>query len=114
MCSSDLRRIQQLRGGQPLPSLKNKIVILADDGIATGSTLFAAIELCKKQHPQKLIVAAPVAGGEIRLRLKNLVDEVVILDTPPGFYAVSQGYASFPQLSDEEARSFFEKANKAS
>ena len=103
------RRIRELRNGAPLPNLNNKIVILADDGIATGSTLFAAIELCKKKRPSQLVVAAPISSPDMKLRLKEIVDDVVILVTPEDYYAVSQGYESFPQLTDEEARSFLEK-----
>lgn len=102
------RRIRELRNGSPLPDLRNKIVILVDDGIATGSTLFAAIELCKKKKPSQLVVAAPICSPDMKARLKEIVDDVVILETPEDYYAVSQGYASFPQLTDEEAKGFLE------
>lgn len=106
------RRIRLLRKGEPLPLLQGKIVILVDDGIATGSTLFAAIECCKKKRPLKLVVASPISGSDQCAHLKRLVDDVVILETPADFYAVSQGYASFPQLSDEEAKRFYDNSRQ--
>jgi predicted phosphoribosyltransferase len=95
------RRINLLRGGKPLPSFKNRTVIVVDDGIATGATLFATLELCKKQNPKKLIIAAPVSGREAAERLSTMADAVIILETPLDFYAVSQVYESFSNLSDE-------------
>ena len=103
------RRIKMLRKGEPLPSLKNKIVILADDGIATGATILAAVQMCKKQGAEKIVVAAPVSGSEIKEELCNEVDEVVILETPPFYYAVSQAYNSFHNLSDNEALRFMDR-----
>lgn len=106
------RRIKKLRRGNPLPEIKNRIVIIADDGIATGATLFATIELCKKRIPAKIIVAAPIAGERMEGILKEMVDEVVILETPPFYHAVSQGYENFYNLSDEEALAFIDKWQK--
>lgn len=96
------RRILALREGKPLPPVKGRTVILVDDGIATGATLFATIELCKKQEAAKIVVAAPVSGDRMEQMLKSKVDEVVILNTPPFYYAVSQGYDSFANLSDKQ------------
>jgi predicted phosphoribosyltransferase len=106
------RRIQKLRHGHPLPKMKERIVIIVDDGIATGATLFATIELCKKQHPEKIIVAAPIAGQRMEGILRNMVDEVVILETPTFYSAVSQGYEDFYNLTDEEALTFIDKWSK--
>lgn len=102
------RRIKKLRRGKPIPEMKDRIVIIADDGIATGATLIATIDLCKRRKPARIIVAAPIAGGGMRGILQEMVDEVVILETPPFFSAVSQGYENFTNLSDEEALSFIE------
>lgn len=86
------RRIKILRKGKPLPSLRNKIVIIADDGIATGATMFAAVKMCNKQRAEKIVVAAPVSGTEVKKELRNEADEVVILETPIFYHAVSQAY----------------------
>jgi putative phosphoribosyl transferase len=103
------RRIKILRKGKPLPSLKNKIVIIVDDGIATGATMFAAIKMCKKHSIEKIVVAAPVSGPEVKRELHNEADEVVILETPAFYYAVSQAYSSFYNLTDQEALEFMEQ-----
>lgn len=106
------RRIELLRQGKPLPVMKGKTVIVVDDGIATGATLFATLELVKKLKPGKLIVAAPIGGPETLLQLENLANKVLVLETPPDFYAVSQGYEFFKNLSDEEALEFIKRHRK--
>jgi predicted phosphoribosyltransferase len=83
-------------------NLKDKTVILSDDGIATGATMEAAIAWIKKQNPASLVLAVPVAPPDIMEKFKNLVDEVVVLETPAFFGAVGQFYEEFPQVSDEE------------
>ncbi|MBC6366892.1 phosphoribosyltransferase [Algoriphagus sp. AK58] len=103
------RRIDLLRGGKPLPALKDRTVIVVDDGIATGATLFATLEMCKKQQPKKLIAAAPISGNEAAEKVKSMTDESVILEIPFDFYAVSQGYDSFSNLSDEATIEFIRK-----
>lgn len=103
------RRIKILRKGEPLPVIKNRIVIIVDDGIATGATIFAAIKMCKNQGAAKIIVGAPVSGIDKIDELKKMVDEVVILETPDFFYAVSQAYESFFTITDDEALAFLEK-----
>ncbi len=102
------RRINMLRKGEPLPEMKNKIVLIVDDGIATGSTIMAAIEMCRKKGAAKIVVAAPVCGDEVKTELKRIADDVVILETPEFYHAVSQVYASFEQVSDEEALELME------
>lgn len=96
------RRVEVLRGGKNLPKLKGRTVILVDDGIATGATLFAAINLCKNKKASKIIVASPIAGAEMIEELKTKVDEVVVLLTPAFYHAVSQGYQTFHNLEDDE------------
>lgn len=104
------RRIRLLRNNQPLPSFKNQTLIVVDDGIATGATLFATLKLCQKQHPKKLIVAVPISGREAADLVQSMVDKAIILETPEDFYAVSQGYESFSNLSDEETVQFVKKS----
>lgn len=106
------RRIRKLRAGKSLPALKGKIVILVDDGIATGATLFASIMVCKNQKAEKIIVAAPVSGTEIIETLRKQVDEVIILETIDEYYAVSQGYDNFSNLTDDEALQFLKNWSK--
>ncbi len=103
------RRIQTLRMGNPLPSITGRTVILVDDGIATGATLFAAIQLCKKHKAAGIVVAAPVASEKMETILRNMVDDVVILYEPPYYHAVSQGYETFENLTDEETVSFLKR-----
>jgi len=104
-----VRRIKVLRKGKPLPELKDKTVILVDDGIATGATIFAAIEMCKKMKAGKIVVAAPVSGDEMEDVLAKKIDDVIILEKPYGFHAVSQVYESFYNLTDAEALGFMER-----
>ncbi len=105
-------RVKFLRKDKPLPELKGRTVILVDDGIATGATISAAINMCKKQNAGKIVIAAPVSGEEKKYELQKEVDEVVILETPPFFHAVSQVYETFDNLSDEEALAFMERWQK--
>lgn len=100
------RRINIYREGKELTDLKNRVVILVDDGIATGSTIFAAIDMCQKLKPYKLVVAAPVSGRRQVKKLEARTDEVIILDQKKEFNAVSQGYVNFANLSDQEVVHF--------
>lgn len=103
------RRIKKLRQGRPLPDITNKIVIIVDDGIATGATLFATIGLCKNKKAGKIVVAAPIADARTEHILEGVVDDVVILETPSYYTAVSQGYEHFYNLTDQEALAFINK-----
>jgi len=106
------RRIKILRKGKPLPELKDRTVILVDDGIATGATIFAAIEMCKKQNAGKIVVAAPVSGFDMEEKLAKKVDEVIILEKPDDFFAISQAYETFYNLTDDDALGFMERWEK--
>lgn len=90
------------RNGRPQFNLKGKIIILVDDGIATGSTVEAAIKYIQTKGPTKLILAVPVVPKDMVERLSGLVDEVVLLEAPASFSAVGEFYQDFPQVSDEE------------
>lgn len=103
-------RIARYRNGRPLPDLKGRTVIIVDDGIATGSTLFASIEMCKKQKPGKIVVAVPVAGHDMTDKLHKKVDDVVILTMPEPFFAVSQVYEQFDSVEDREVILFLNKS----
>ena len=95
-------RIQRFRNGKPLPEMSGRIVIIVDDGIATGSTIVPAIKLCKIQKAGSVIVAAPVSGVRYVSDINALADEVVIAEQPEEFYAVGQVYEDFHHLSDNE------------
>ncbi|MGB9124053.1 MAG: phosphoribosyltransferase family protein [Nitrosotalea sp.] len=79
--------------------LKNKTIVLVDDGIATGATVFVALEWIKKQHPKRVIVAIPVGPRDTIERLSKMA-EVVVLDAPESFGAVGEFYHSFDQVED--------------
>lgn len=79
-----------------------RIVIVVDDGLATGSTMIAALHALRARSPKKLICAVPVAPPDTLEKVQSYADEVVCLSAPAMFYAVGQFYASFPQVSDEE------------
>lgn len=95
---------KEFRGGKQLPDLKNKTVVIADDGAATGMTIKAAIDAAGKQSPERIIVALPVAPPDTERELKKIADEVVILETPSNFHAVGQFYADFRQVETEEVQ----------
>ena len=98
------RRDRLYREGRPMPVVTNQTVILVDDGIATGSTLMAAIETLKQQQPKSIIVAVPVAPLSVYQKLKTVVDEVVCLITPESFRSISLWYEDFSQTTDEDVR----------
>jgi len=96
------RRIATLRAGKPLPPIKGRTVILTDDGIAMGSTMHVAVKLCRKQGAEKIIVAVPVAGEKTVRKFSEMVDELVVLESPFPFYAVAQVYTNWYDVDDEE------------
>jgi putative phosphoribosyl transferase len=96
------RRDLRYREGRPPPSLEGQIIILVDDGIATGATMLAALESLRQHRLQKIIVAVPVAPVETIRSLNRWADEVVCLMTPTPFNAVGEWYVDFSQTSDDE------------
>lgn len=96
------RRMKKYRGTSEPLNVKGKIVIIVDDGIATGFTMKSVIEFLKKMKPKKIIVAIPVSSPDSVEELKEEVDEVICLESPHYFSAISQIYESFPQVTDEE------------
>lgn len=102
-------RVALFRKGRPLPEMKDRIVILVDDGIATGATLVPAIKLCRKKGAGRIVVAAPVSGKSFAVEISMLADEVAIVQKPDDFYAVAQVYDDFQNPSDEEVVSLLEK-----
>ena len=105
-----IRREFLYRGDRPPLDVSNRTVILVDDGIATGSTIKAAIAALKKQKASRIVVAVPVAPASTIEELKRDVDEVICVSTPEFFYAISLWYDEFPQTSDEQVRELLKKA----
>ncbi len=103
------RRIEVLRSGKELPNLNNRVVILVDDGIAMGSTMRASIRLCQNQKAGHVVVAVPVAGERSIRDIKPLVDDMVVLESPPYFRAVAQVYRHWRDVSDQEVLKIMEK-----
>jgi putative phosphoribosyl transferase len=107
------RRGRVFRGSRPPLNLRDRTVILVDDGIATGSTMRAAIEGVRKLGAVRVIVAAGVAPLAIYLSLRSEVDDVVCLLTPREFRAVGQFYEEFSQLGDQDVCKFLNDARNA-
>jgi len=104
------RRERDYRGGRPAPQLEGRIVILVDDGLATGSTMLAAIAALRQKDPAKIVVAVPVCPPETLEEIKRVADETVILFAPDWFRGVGQFYEDFAQLSDETVRDLLARA----
>jgi putative phosphoribosyl transferase len=104
------RRELAYRSGYSLPEIRGKEVILIDDGIATGSTVRAAVRALKAQHPARLIIAVPVAAGSAYRELRPEADELVALMTPEEFYGVGEWYEDFSQTSDEQVTDLLRQA----
>jgi putative phosphoribosyl transferase len=98
------RRELAYRGHRAAPIVRGKTVILVDDGIATGSTMLAAVAALKQQPPVRIVVAAPAAPVESCDELQQVVDELVVIVRPDPFYSVGQSYEIFGQISDEEVQ----------
>lgn len=96
------RRDRVYRGDRPQPVIQGQTILLIDDGIATGSTMRAAIAILKTQQPQQIVVAIPVAPLGICQALKTEVDHVICLATPEPFYAIGLWYENFAQTTDDE------------
>ena len=105
-------KYRRYKGKVAVPKVKNKIVIIADDGVATGSTIRVSIQLIKKQNPKKIVVAIPVGPPDTITMLSKEVDEVICLEQPEAFFAIGAFYAEFPQVSDKEAIQYLKEANK--
>lgn len=106
------RRLAKYRLNQALPTIQNKTVILIDDGIATGATLMAVIQVLRLKKPKRLILAIPVASQSSLKMLAPLVDEIVCLLTPEPFIGVGQWYLNFTQTTDDEVIALLQKPIK--
>jgi len=91
--------------------IKGKSVIIVDDGIATGASMFVAAKSLKEMGAKKVIIAAPVAPPEVVAKLKEVADDVILVQTPPDFMAVGQFYQDFHQLDDQEVIDLLKSAS---
>jgi len=104
------RRERLYRDGRPAPDVKGRTVILIDDGLATGSTMRAAVEALREEGARKIVVAVPVAPEDTCAALREEVDEIICAVTPEPFRAVGIWYADFSETSDEEVRDLLARA----
>jgi predicted phosphoribosyltransferase len=101
-CAEMARRASLYRGTRAPLEVKDNIVVVADDGIATGSTMLAAMRALRRLQPARLIAAIPVGPGETIAALRDECDEVIVLATPVPFWAVGRFYTQFDQTQDDQ------------
>ena len=107
------RRLVRYRGSVPYPNLKNREIIVVDDGVATGSTLKAALRLLRGKGARSVTVAVPVGPPDTIRELEKLADRVVCLHAPALFYAIGQFYEDFSQTSDEEVTELLRRSRQS-
>lgn len=108
------RREREYRQGRALPDLRDRVVILIDDGLATGSTMRAAVQAVRQHQPARVVVAVPVGAPSTCQEFADVTDETVCARTPEPFAAVGYWYRDFSQTTDDEVRTLLhEHANRA-
>jgi putative phosphoribosyl transferase len=107
------RRERAYRDDRPPPDVRGKIVLLVDDGLATGSTMRAAVAALRRQGPARIVVAVPVGAAETCAEMAEEADEAVCARTPDPFYAVGLWYEDFTQTTDEEVHDLLQRAAEA-
>ncbi len=108
---SELERRDHLyRGNRPYPELQGRQVLLVDDGLATGSTMRAAVQAVRQQSPARIVLVAPVASTDAIAMLRPLVDEVVCPLVPDALSSIGEWYSDFGQTSDEEVQALLRQA----
>jgi putative phosphoribosyl transferase len=107
------RRERTYREGREPVDVKDRVVLLVDDGLATGSTMKAAVQAVRQRGPARIVVAVPVGAPQTCSGLQELADEVMCARTPEDFAAVGQWYADFEQTSDAEVRELLREAAEA-
>ena len=106
------KRYRRYRGEKNPCEVRGKTVIITDDGVATGRTILAAIDLLREDEPEKIVVAVPVGPPDTINHLKMKADEVICVLVPEMFFAIGQFYSDFTQVEDEEAIRMLEEANR--
>lgn len=106
------RREADYRGGLSPIKIEGQEVILVDDGLATGSSMLAAVQAVRQQKPSRVTIGVPVAASQTASRLAHLCDELISLLEPDAFYAVGQWYEDFSQITDEEVRKLLRSARR--
>jgi len=105
-------RNTKYRANRPLPEVKDKTVLLVDDGIATGATMRAAIAVLRQLNCAYLVVAVPVAPRSSYHEFQKIVDELVCLETPEPFFAIGNWYQNFSQTTDDEVTDLLARAQE--
>jgi predicted phosphoribosyltransferase len=105
------RRERAYRDGRPAPDLANKIVIVIDDGLATGSTMRAAAQAVRAHRPARVVVAVPVGAAQTCAELAAVAEEVICARMPEPFSAVGQWYLNFDQTDDDEVKALLQKSS---
>lgn len=106
------RRQQLYRDGLSLPTLNDRIVILVDDGMATGATFLATVEAITEMSPRRVVAAIPVAPVDSASRVRGMVDELIVLSTPEPFMAVGHCYQNFTQVDDAQVLTYLRAAQQ--
>jgi predicted phosphoribosyltransferase len=106
------RRERQYRGDRPFPALQGLTVILVDDGLATGSTMRAAVEALRLEGPARIVVAVPVAAPDTCDAFRDVADEVLCAETPEPFQSVGVWYDDFSQTTDDDVHELLERARR--
>jgi predicted phosphoribosyltransferase len=105
------RRERAFREDRPAPDVRGRTVILIDDGLATGSTMRAAVAALRKMDPHRIVVAVPVSAPETCDEFRDEVDDIVCAETPEPFFGVGRWYEDFTQTSDDEVRELLARAS---
>jgi predicted phosphoribosyltransferase len=106
------RRERAYREGRTLVELRDRVVLLVDDGLATGATMKAAVEAVRAHAPSRIVVAVPVGAPDTCRELEHVADEIVCARSPEFFSAVGQWYVDFSQTTDEEVRDLLHEASR--
>ena len=106
------RRERLYRGDRPPPEVRDRTIILIDDGLATGASMRAAVVSSRARHPARILVAVPIAAETVCEAFRTEVDEIICAVTPEPFYGVGRWYEDFSQITDQEVRILLEEANR--